>query len=67
MSDIAIRILADPNICEQAEFLNHAEELLFTLLQQFCKLYDEKFLIHNLHGVYPKHLVKDSKLYRTSL
>lgn len=56
---VAIRILADPILCKQEDFLNYAEKLLLKFLQQFCRLYDEKFLTHNFHGLYLNHLVQD--------
>ena len=56
---VSIRILLSPKLC--SEYLDYAQELLETFVQNFGEIYGQDMLIYNIHNLV--HLVQDAKRY----
>ena len=56
---VAIRIMANPQICTNETFLAYAHSLLLYFVSNYSTIYGEQYLSHNVHNLL--HIVNDVK------
>ncbi|XP_070163480.1 uncharacterized protein [Polyergus mexicanus] len=56
---VAIRIMANPQICTNDTFLAYAHSLLLYFVSNYGTIYGEQYLSHNIHSLL--HIVNDVK------
>lgn len=58
---LAVRIMANPQICTNETFLAYAHSLLLYFVSNYVTIYGEQYLSHNVHNFL--HIVNDVKIF----